>query len=155
MDRPLRIAMSFWNMYKLLHPFSMPQLSQQIGAMLGAKIAEKWRQFFDDKIPRWAEVQVKNPGLMEGVNRSISSRSFSALAHVGSPNGHFALHEHALSDVVITMMKEDASLKWVFHRKAKPVTIDVGEGKVVRVPRPPYSAQAGSGPEPPPPSGKP
>ena len=122
-------------MYNLLHPLFMQRLSQQVGSMLEAKIAERWQYFVDDTTPRWAEIEVKNPGLSrDGAPLDIEKIIFAVATffHVGSPNTHFALREHVLSDVVVQTMRADAKLKLIFDRDARPVSIDFGDGKIVR-----------------------
>jgi hypothetical protein len=62
--------------------------------------------------------------------------------HVGSPDSHFALRGHALSDVIIKTMQVDSKLRLIFDRDAKPVSIDLGDGKIVGVPATPQHSQA-------------
>jgi hypothetical protein len=124
-------------MYNLLWPFFMQRLSQQVGTALEAKIAERWQYFVGDNTPSWAEIWVKNPGLMKDGNPLDVEKIVFGVAtffHVGSPGSHFAMREHVLSDVVIKTMQRDSKLRFIFDRDAKPVSIDFGDGKIVRGP---------------------
>jgi len=105
--------------------------------MLEAKIGESWQYFVDDTTPRWAEIEVKNPGLTkDGQLLDIEKVIFGVgtFFHVGSPKGHFALRDHVLSDVVVKTMRADSKLKLIFDRDAKPISIDFGDGKIIRGP---------------------
>jgi hypothetical protein len=126
-------------MHNALKPFFMDRLSQQVGLALRAKIAERWQDYITDPTPRWAEIVVNNPGLMkDGEPLDIEKIVFGVgtFFHVGSPNSHFTLREHALSEVTIKTMQVDSKLKLIFDRDAKPVIVDFGDGRVVRVPKP-------------------
>ena len=129
-------------------------LGEPVDAALEAKIAERWQYFVDDTTPRWAEIEVKNPGLMkDGKPLDVEKIVFGVATffHVGSPGSHFALREHVLSDVVIRTMQAESKLRLIFDMGAKPVSIDFGDGKIVRGPfqptlQPHPLVQAGAGP---------
>lgn len=127
------------HMYNVLHPFFMQYLSQQVASQLEAMIAERWQQLIDDPTPRYAEVEVRNPGLMrDGEPLDIEKIVFGVATffHIGSPNTHFALREYSLSDITIETMQAASKLRLVFDTDAKPISIDFGDGKIIRPPRP-------------------
>jgi Restriction endonuclease len=124
------------HMHNLLKPMFMAQLSRHVGTMLEAKIRENWQHFCSDTTPRWAEFVIPNPGIQHhGVPLGIDKIVFGVgtFFHVGSPENHVALKEHALSTVVIKKMKEDAILRFVFDRNARPITIGFGDDKPFRI----------------------
>jgi hypothetical protein len=124
-------------MHNLLKPWFMEKLSQQVGSMLEAKIFENWQSYFDDSTPRWAEIVVSKPGLLKhGSPLDIEKIVFGigTFFHIGSASGHFALREHSLSDITIQTMKADARLRLIFDKEAKPMSIDFGDGLIVRGP---------------------
>jgi hypothetical protein len=103
----------------------MEQMSTQIGAALEAKIAERWQHYIDDPTPRWAEFVWERPGLMQdGQPIDVERVVFGVgtLFHLGSPSNHFALREHALSDVRIKMMNSEVILRMVTDRTGKPIS---------------------------------
>jgi hypothetical protein len=124
-------------MHNVLKPFFMERLSQQVGQMLEAKIAENWQSYFADSTPRWAEIVVASPGLMkDGQPLDVEKIVFGVgtFFHIGQADKQFALREHALSDVAIKTMKDDFKLRLVFDKEARPVSIDFGDRRIVHGP---------------------
>ena len=101
-------------MYNVLQPFFMQRLSVNVGKGLEAKIAEKWQSYIDDPTPRWAEVIVNKPGIQRyGKDMGVEKIVFGigTFFHVGAPTDHFALKEHALSQIKIPLVKGEAKFK--------------------------------------------
>jgi hypothetical protein len=103
-------------MHNVLKPHFMKHLSTQIGHIFEAKIAERWQYYIDDPTPRWAEFVWERPGLMQhGHPIDVEKVVFGVgtFFHVGSPSHHFALRDHALSEVQIKMMNSELILRMV------------------------------------------
>jgi hypothetical protein len=93
--------------YNAVKPFFMKQMSERVGKMLQEKIAERWQHYVDDPTPRWVEIVINKPGIIRhGKDMGIDKLVFGVgtFFHVGSPDNHFALREHALSHVKINLM---------------------------------------------------
>ena len=124
-------------MHNLLKPWFMENISHQVSKILEAKIQENWQSYFDNTTPRWAEIVVSSPGLQQhGQPLDIEKIVFGigTFFHIGSADPHFTLREHSLSDVTIETMNAATSIRLVFDKDAKPVSIDFGDGLVVKGP---------------------
>jgi hypothetical protein len=117
-------------MYNALKPFFMQHLSKSVGKALEDKIAERWQHYVDDPTPRWAEIVVNKPGIKRyGSDMSIEKVVFGigTFFHVGSPSDHFALKEHALSQIKIPLMKGQATFKIITDPQGRILNFDAEE----------------------------
>lgn len=115
-------------MYNVLKPLFMQRLSEGTGKALEAKIAEKWESYIDDPTPRWAEVIINSPGIQHygkdfGVEKIIFG--VGTFFHVGRPTDHFALKQHALSQIKIPRMTGEAKFKIVTDPQGRILSLHV------------------------------
>jgi Restriction endonuclease len=117
------------HLYPVAKQFFMERFSAQIAAALEAKIAQRWQHFIDDPTPRWAEVQVRKPGITRhGQDMGVELLVFGVgtFFHVGSPGAHFALSEYAISDIRIQTMTHETGFHIITERDGKFVMVGAG-----------------------------
>ena len=117
-------------MYNALKPFFMQRLSDPVGKALEAKIAERWQYFVDNPAPRWAEIVIHKPGITRcGKDIGIEKAVFGigTFFHVGGPSDHFALKEHAMSQIKIPLMKGEATFKIITDPQGSIPNFDTEE----------------------------
>jgi len=117
-------------MYNALKPFFMQHLSESMGKLLEAKIAERWQSYVDDPTPRWAEVVINKPGIKRyekdmGIEKAVFG--IGTFFHVGTAGDHFALKKHALSQIKIPLMKGDATFKIIADPQGNVVSFDTSD----------------------------
>jgi hypothetical protein len=114
--------------YDAVQPYFMREMSADVGRTIEVKIAEKWQQYVDDPTPRWVEIEKARPGITRyGQDMGIDKLVFGVgvFFHVGSPRGeHFALREHALSDVKINRMGAEMTVRIITNPQGNILNFD-------------------------------
>jgi hypothetical protein len=114
-------------MFNVLQPFFMKNLSASVGKALEAKIAENWQRYVDDPTPRWAEIVIDRPQITRrGEDMGVEKVVFGigTFFHVGSPNDHFGLKQHALSKVKISLMRGEAAFRIITDPEGNILKLD-------------------------------
>jgi hypothetical protein len=114
-------------MYNALKPFFIERLSKTVGQTLENKIAERWQYYIDNPTPRWAEIVLHRPGITRhGNDMGIEKVIFGigTFFHVGSPSDHFALKEHALSQIKMPLIKGEATFKIITDPQGNILSFD-------------------------------
>lgn len=117
-------------MFSVLLSYFMRHLSKDVAQAVDAKIAENWQQHVDHPIKRWCEFTAEKPPRIvdhEGKDVGVEKIVFGVgvFFHVGAPGDHFALKEHALSQIKIPLMKGEATFKMITDPAGKLLTLDV------------------------------
>ena len=115
-------------MYNALQLYFTQRLSETVGKALEAKIAEKWQYYIDNPTPRWAEVVINKPGIT-GIEKVVFG--IGTHFHVSRPSDHFALNEHALSQIKIPLVKGDAKFRIITDPQGGAILNFDGHGYTV------------------------
>jgi hypothetical protein len=117
-------------MYNVLYSVFTKQLSKAVAGALEAKIAEKWQHCVDDPTPRWAEIVINTPGITRnGKDMGVEKVVFGVgtFFHVGHPSDHFALKEHALSQIKIPLFKGEATFRIITDPQGDILKLDAAD----------------------------
>jgi hypothetical protein len=115
-------------LYNVLHPYFMNHLSKNVEKTLEAKIAERWQEYLREATPRWAEITVTKLGLNKhGKDMGIEKVVFGigTFFHVGSASDHFALKEHALSQIKIPRFNGETTFTMITDPQGKVLRFGV------------------------------
>jgi hypothetical protein len=117
-------------MHNALKPFFMERLSANVGKALEAKIAERWQHYIDDPTPRWMEIIITKPCITRhGKDMRIEKLVFGigTFFHIGRPSDHFAIKQHALSQIKFPTFKGDATFSIITDPQGNVLSFGVKE----------------------------
>jgi hypothetical protein len=121
-------------MYNAAQPYFMQQLSANISKALEAKIAERWQHYIDDPTPRWAEIVITKPGITRyGKDMGIEKIVFGigTFFHVANPSDHFAVKQHALSQIKIPRFNGETTFTMITNPQGNVLSFGVKDAKKV------------------------
>jgi hypothetical protein len=92
-------------LYENIRAEFMNRFGPPLAAQITAMIAENWQSHVDDPRPRWAELTWSDPPpIIPGSSIGKIVFGVGTFFHVGSPDTHYALRAHAMSEAKIQCM---------------------------------------------------